>query len=135
MVGFGVGLVDNAQFSILGLLFKYGDFGNNYGSIFAIGDMAFCAAFTETGLRLRSGHIYDRVSESIKVGPIATASLGEQLGFPRTLEFLGVVLLLCSPLILLLGGNYQRTRSMNYEPIRRNSHSVYFENGFLLKFC
>ena len=50
MVGFGVGLVDNAQFSILALLFKYGDFGNNYGSIFAIGDMAFCAAFTETGL-------------------------------------------------------------------------------------
>ena len=46
VVGFGVGLVDNAQFSLLSLLFKYGDFGNNYGSIFAIGDIAFCAAFT-----------------------------------------------------------------------------------------
>ena len=126
-----MGLVDNAQFSILGLLFKYGDFGNNYGSIFAIGDMAFCAAFTVSGLtQNRGGNIFDQVSESIKVGPIATASLGEHLGFPRTLEFLGVVLLLCSPLILLLDGNYQMSRSMNYEPIRRNSHSVYFENGF-----
>jgi hypothetical protein len=87
---------------------------------------------TQGLIRKNSGNINDRVSESIKVGPIATASFGEHLGFPRTLEFLGVVLLLCSPLILLLGGNYQRSRSMNYEPIRRNSHSVYFENGFLL---
>ena len=67
-IGFGVGLVDTAQFTLLGLFFKYGDYGNNYGSIYAIGDLAFCIAFS--------------------LGPVVTSTLSNAVGFLSTLQIL-----------------------------------------------
>ena len=94
MIGFGVGLIDNAQFSMLGLLFKYGAYGNNYGSIFAIGDVAFCTAFT--------------------IGPIVTGNCAEMIGFPNTLELFALLLLVSSPMLFSLRGNFLKPE-LNYE--------------------
>ena len=82
LIGFGVGLVDTAQFTLLGLFFKYGDYGNNYGSIYAIGDLAFCIAFS--------------------FGPIVTSTLSNFVGFMHTLQLLGLLIILTLPLLYML---------------------------------
>ena len=56
---------------MLGLFFKYGAYGDNYGSIFAIGDLSFCIAFS--------------------TGPIATSQLTEWVGFDHMLQIVGVL--------------------------------------------
>merc|ERR1712227_234154 len=94
LIGFGVGLIDNSQFSLLGLLFKYGDFGNNYGSIFALGDVSFCLAFT--------------------IGPLLTGNMAEIIGFPNTLELFALLLLVSTPLFFSLRGNLFSSE-MSYE--------------------
>ena len=56
---------------MLGLFFKYGAYGDNYGSIFAIGDLSFCIAFS--------------------TGPIATSQLTEWVGFDHMLQIIGLL--------------------------------------------
>ena len=94
-IGFGVGLVDTAQFTLLGLFFKYGDYGNNYGSIYAIGDLAFCIAFS--------------------FGPIMTSTLSTFVGFMHTLQILATLIILSLPLLYLLRGHFEGENMDTYE--------------------
>lgn len=94
-IGFGVGLVDTAQFTLLGLFFKYGDYGNNYGSIYAIGDLAFCIAFS--------------------IGPIMTSTLSTYVGFMHTLHILAMLIILSLPLLYLLRGHFEGENMDTYE--------------------
>ena len=94
-IGFGVGLVDTAQFTLLGLFFKYGDYGNNYGSIYAIGDLAFCIAFS--------------------FGPIMTSTLSNVIGFMHTLQLLGLLIILSLPLLYMLRGHFDGGNMDTYE--------------------
>ena len=92
---------------MLGLFFKYGAYGDNYGSIFAIGDLSFCIAFS-TGptdprtsksdwsmtkndkFRMRTKIRNDSGRGSL-IGPIATSQLTEWVGFDHMLQIVGIL--------------------------------------------
>jgi hypothetical protein len=60
-----------------------------------IKDVAFCSAFA--------------------VGPLLTGDLVESIGFPNTLEFFALCLLVCSPLLMALRGNLGKPDTTPYE--------------------
>lgn len=80
-IGFAIGMVDSSMMPMLGYLVDIRH-TSVYGSVYAIGDVAFCAGYV--------------------VGPILSGSMGSYFGFEGLISFTALLCFLFSPFLHLL---------------------------------
>lgn len=80
-IGFAIGMVDSSMMPMLGYLVDIRH-TSVYGSVYAIGDVAFCAGFV--------------------LGPMLSGSMGTYFGFEGLVSFTAILCFIFSPCLLIL---------------------------------